>query len=322
MKKFALSFIIFVFIGFLPLSALALDVNIATGGIQGVYYPTGVDICGFVNAVPEYDINCEALLSSGSIENINNVINGLLEFAIVQSDFQYDAWNGLGIWAGNPQPKLRAVFSIHNESVTLVTAFDTGIRTIYDLEGKKVNLGPEGSGGLQNAIDILTFAGIDKDKDLHPNYYNLTNAATEFQNGNLDALFITVGHPNEYIETLVNGKRKVYFVPLNLSGFIDDFPYYAASIIPIKYYNKAKNNKDIPTFGVKATFITSSDVENEIVYAFTKEVLGNFSDFQQLHPTRNELIKNDMLKELTAPIHDGAIKYYKEVIFIKTECDK
>jgi TRAP transporter TAXI family solute receptor len=319
MKKVLVFCISSVLVTLLTVSALASDVYIGTGGIQGVYYPTGIDICAMVEAVPEYGINCEVISSGGSVININQVLDGIWQFGIAQSDFQYDAWNGSGEWEDTPQENLRAVFSIHYESVTLVAAADAGIETIQDLEEKDVNLGVENSGGYWNALDILTYAEIE---NINPSTYGGNDAVTRFQNGELDALFITIGHPSDFIMNLVEGERKVYFVELNLEGFTDEYPSYTLSTIPIKYYNKAENNKDIPTVGVKATFVTSTNVPDEVVYAFTKEVFDNFSYFQALHPTRQELTKNNMLKELTAPIHPGALKYYKEVIFVKSASDK
>jgi len=320
MKKIRVFFMTSVLVMLLTAFALA-EVVIGTGGMQGIYYPTGNDICDLVEAAG-YGIDCEAVSSGGSIYNINMVTNGFWEFGIAQSDRQYNAWNGLGYWAGNPKENLRSVFSIHYESVTLVAAVDAGIETIQDLIGKKVNLGAAISGGYQNAIQILSYAGIDPENDIDAYEYGANDAATEFQNRNLDALFITIGHPSNYIRNLVDGGRRVYFVPIDLEGFTDAYPYFAMSTIIRKNYKKAANNKDVPTVGVKATFITSIDVDDELVYVFTKEVLGNFSYFQGLHPTREELTKNNMLKALTAPIHPGALKYYKEVIFIKSECDE
>jgi len=93
---------------------------------------------------------------------------------------------------------------------------------------------------------------------------------------------------------------------------LEKYSYYAESIIAHSFYPYAKNTQDIATIGVKATFVTSKNVDDDIVYAITKEVFENFEDFKSLHPAYEVLTKKDMLKGLSAPIHKGALKYYKE----------
>jgi TRAP transporter TAXI family solute receptor len=90
------------------------------------------------------------------------------------------------------------------------------------------------------------------------------------------------------------------------------FPYYAKSFVPVKLYPGAVNDSDVETFGVKATFVTSAKVPDSVVYAVTKEVFENFEDFKKLHPAYAVLTKQGMLEGLSAPIHPGAMKYYKE----------
>lgn len=305
--------------------AAETDVVIGTGGSSGVYYPTGNNICGMVNSKPEYEINCTAITTGGSIYNINSVLAGTLDFGIAQSDRQYDAWNGLGYWTGvGPQQNLRSIFSIHHESVTIIAGSNSGITTIQDLTGKVVNIGPEGSGARKNAIHALFNAGINYETELTATDYNFNDAIENFQNSTIDAVFITIGHPSAKITSVTEGSRPVYFVPItDIDNLLTEYPYYYRSIIPIQLYPEASNTSDVQTFGVKATFITAIDMPDDIVYAFAKEVLANFLEFQQLHPSYEALNKNDMLQALTAPIHPGAIKYYKEVIFIRepVECE-
>jgi TRAP transporter TAXI family solute receptor len=310
-----------------PNAAAETAVTIGTGGVNGVYYPTGINICSMVNAKPEYGITCTAITSGGSVYNINSVLDGSFEFGIAQSDIQHEAWYGVGYWESlGPQQKLRSVYSVHHESVTLIAGSDAGITIIQDLVGKVVNIGPEGTAVRKNAIDALDNAGINYLTDLTPTEYNLNEAIQRLQNYEIDALFITVGHPSGFVQNATQGPRQVYLVPItDVENLIENYPYYAESIIPIHFYPDASNTTDVPTFGVKATFVTSIDIAEDIVYAFAKEVLANFLQFQQLHSAYEALTRNNMLQALTAPIHPGAMKYYKEVIFVnqpkECECD-
>lgn len=290
-------------------------VTIGTGGITGVYYPTGGAIAKMVNnKKSEYGIRATVESTGGSVFNINAVLNGDLEFGIAQSDRQYQAVKGTAEWSKKgAQKDLRAVFSIHPELVTLVAATDSGINNLKDLKGKRVNIGNPGSGQRQNAIDALSAMGIDYQKDLKAENVKASEAPGLLQDERIDAFFYTVGHPSGAFKEATAGARKVKFVPITgVDALINKSPYYAKSYIPVSHYPNAANTNNVNTFGVKATLVTSAKVSNEIVYAITKEVFENFEAFKKLHPAYSVLTKESMLSGLSAKIHPGAMKYYKE----------
>ena len=306
------------FMGATPstVNAKTTFITIGTGGITGVYYPTGGAIAKIVNKKrDEYGIRCTVESTGGSVFNVNAIMSGDLEFGVVQSDRQFQAYNGSenSEWAGKPQKDLRAVFSIHPESITLVAAVDAGIKTIKDLKGKQVNIGNPGSGQRQNSIDALAAVGIDYEKDLQAEGIKASESASLLQDGRIDAFFYTVGHPNGSIMEATSGKRKVRFASITgVEKLLEKYPYYAPAVIPVALYPNADNKEDVQTFGVKATFVTSAKVPDSVVYAITKEVFENFEEFKGLHPAYQVLTKENMLQGLSAPIHPGAMKYYKE----------
>ncbi len=297
-------------------------VTIGTGGITGVYYPTGGAIAKMVNKKrDEYGIRATVESTGGSVFNVNAIMSGDLEFGIVQSDRQYQAINGMAEWEETgPQKDLRAVFSIHPESITLCAAVDANIKKIADLKGKRVNIGNPGSGQRQNSIDALTAAGIDYEKDLVAEQVKAAEAPGLLQDGRLDAFFYTVGHPSGAFKEATAGRRKVRFVEVSSPGIdkmIEKKPYYAKSYVPVDLYPGAVNEENVDTFGVKATFVTSAKVPEDVVYAITKEVFDNFEDFKKLHPAYSVLTKEGMLDGLSAPLHPGAEKYFKEAGLMK-----
>jgi len=290
-------------------------VTIGTGDITGVYYPTGGAISKFVNKKrKQYGIRATIESTPGSVFNVNAVISGDLEFGVVQSDRQYQAVHGLAEWKSRgPQKSLRAVFSIHPESVTLVAAVDSNILHIRDLKGKRVNIGNIGSGQRQNAIDALRAVGLDYSKDLVAEGVKAAEAPTLLQDGRIDAFFYTVGHPSGAIKEATDGKRKVRFVTIdNVDQLLADYPFYAKSVVPIRVYPGAVNTDDVVSFGVKATLVTSAKISEQIVYVLTKEIFENFEAFKKLHPAYQVLTKRGMLEGLSAPIHPGAMMYYEE----------
>jgi len=296
-------------------------VTIGTGGVTGVYYPTGGAISRMINKKSaKYHIKATVESTPGSVYNINSVLTGDMDFGIAQSDRQYQAYNGLAEWSEQgTQTSLRSVFSIHPESITLVASANSGIQNVKDLKGKKVNLGNPGSGQLQNSRDVLSAFRLDE-KDILAEYVKAVEAPGLLQDERIDAFFYTVGHPNGNIKESTSGRIKVGIVPIKgpeIETLLEKFPYYAPARIPRKFYPNAINTTDIETIGVKATFVTSEKIGKNIVYAFTKEIFENLEEFKELHPAYQVLTKENMLKGLSAPIHKGALKYYKEAGLIE-----
>lgn len=292
-------------------------VTIGTGGVTGVYYPTGGAISRMVNKkAKKYKIKVTVESTAGSVYNVNAVLAGDLDFGVVQSDRQYQAYNGLAEWKmSGGREDLRSVFSIHPEAVTLIVSEKSEIKSINDLRGKRVNLGNPGSGPLQNAKDAIEAFGISED-DVIAEYVKAVEAPGLLQDERIDAFFYTVEHPNGNIKEATSGRIPVAFIQIAgapVDKLLKKYPYYAPATIPVSLYPSVKNKEDISTFGVKATFVTSTEVPEKIVYAITKEVFENLEDFKKLHPAYSNLTKVNMLQGLTAPIHPGAMKYYREV---------
>jgi TRAP transporter TAXI family solute receptor len=299
-------------------------VTIGTGGVTGVYYPSGGAIAKIVNAKRNvYGIRATVASTAGSVSNVNGIISRDLEFGLVQGDLQYQAYNGAAgsDWAGKPQKDLRAVFSLYPETVTLVAKVDSGIKSLADLKGERVNIGEPGSGQRQNAIEVLRAAGLNWETDIVAESAKAAEAPGLLQNGRIDAFFYTVGHPNGALKEATAGATKVRFVSISgpgIDALVKSQPYFAKAVVPVKaFYDSAENDSDVESFGVKATFMTSAKVPDEIVYAITKEVFANLEDFKQLYPAFYGLAKKNMLEGLSAPIHPGALRYYKEAGLIK-----
>lgn len=295
-------------------------VTIGTGGITGVYYPTGGAIAKIINAQKaKYGIRASVESTGGSKFNINAIAVKDLDFGVAQADTQYQAYNGKGPWEGKPVKKLRAVFALAPEAVTFVVAEDSGIKSVHDVKGKIINLGDPGSGNRINALDIFKTAKLVPGKDFRDEKLKPADAPRVLQDGRIDGFFYTVGHPNGNIKESTAGKRKVRIVPITgLDALIKDAPYYSMVEIPMDQYPDAVNAKDkVKTLGMLATFVTTADTPKDVVYAITKEVMENLPDFRKLHPALSNLTKESMLQGLTAPIHEGALQYYKEVGLIK-----
>ncbi|UCH21753.1 MAG: TAXI family TRAP transporter solute-binding subunit, partial [Deltaproteobacteria bacterium] len=173
--------------------------------------------------------------------------------------------------------------------------------------------GNPGSGQRQNSIDALEAVGIDYKRDLIAEGIEAAKAPGLLQDGRIDAFFYTVGHPNGAIKEVTAGARKVRFASItDIEALLSKYPYYFKAKIPVKLYPGALNTGEVDTFGVKATFVTSAKIPDTVVYAITREVFENLDVFKKLHPAYASLTKQGMLEGLSAEIHPGAMKYYKE----------
>jgi TRAP transporter TAXI family solute receptor len=307
--------ILFAFFIFLSCSEQNF-VTIGTGAVTGVFYPTGGAICRMINKKSHvYAIKATVESTAGSVYNINAVMNGDLEFGIVQSDRQYQAVHGLAEWSQmGRQTDLRSVFSIHPEAVTLVASLKSEIMHVEDLVQKHVNLGNPGSGPLQNSRDVLEAFGLSEN-NIRAEYVKALEAPSLLQDERIDAFFYTVGHPSGNIKEATSGRIPVRIVPITgekVNHLLKNRPYYTHAVIPRDLYPNAKNEHDVETIGVKATLVTSAQVDDAIVYAITREVFEQLEEFKTLHPAYASLTRENMLEGLSAPLHPGALKYIQE----------
>ncbi len=291
-------------------------VSIGTGGVTGVYYPTGGAICRLVNKNrKEHGIRCSVESTGGSIYNINTLRAGELEFGVAQSDWQYHAYNGTSKFKdAGPFTKLRSVFSVHAEPVTILARRDSGIKNITDIKGKRFNIGNDGS-GTQGTWQVIEETLGWKRSDLAlATKMKSAETAGALCDGKIDGYFWLVGHPSGLTQETVASCDAVIVpaVSPEIDKLVAEKPYYRKAIIPGGMY--PGNPDDIQTFGVGATFVTSADVSEEAVYQVAKAVLGNLDAFRKLHPAFAHLKAEEMIRDsLSAPLHRGAIRAYKEL---------
>jgi len=292
--------------------------TVGTGGVTGVYYPTGGAICRTLNKESKKNklgLRCSVESTGGSIYNLNTIRQGELDIGIAQSDWQYHAYNGTSKFkAQGANKKLRAVFSLHAEPFTIVARADSKVHHIKDLVGKRVNLGNPGSGSRGTMEVVMDAFGWDKSTFKLAAELKAAEQSKALCDGNLDAIVYTVGHPNAAIKeaTTLCDSVIVEISGPEISKLINNNSYYRSAKIPAGMYQG--NDKDIATFGVGATFVSSTLTKPENVYQLVKSVFKNFNAFKKLHPALNNLTKEAMIKDgLSAPLHEGAKRYYTEV---------
>ena len=290
-------------------------ISIGTGGVTGVYYPTGGAICRLVNkGRKEHGIRCSAESTGGSIYNINTVRAGELEFGVAQSDWQHHAFNGTSKFADQGKfEDLRAVFSVHPEPLTLLTRGDNNVTDFPSLKGTRFNVGNVGSGQRATTEVVMEAYGMSMDDLAVAAELKGSEMAQALCDNKIDAMAYTIGHPAAAITEATN-TCDVKF--LNVTGseidkLIAENPFYRSATIPAGMYKG--QDEPVTTFGVGATFVSSAAVSDDVVYVVVKAVFDNFDDFKKLHPAFANLKEEEMIQDgLSAPLHPGAVKYYKE----------
>ncbi|MEL6521931.1 MAG: TAXI family TRAP transporter solute-binding subunit [Pseudomonadota bacterium] len=315
MKTFVLGTLAAVGIAFGGSAGAQEFISIGTGGVTGVYYPTGGAICRLVNkSRKEHGIRCAVESTGGSVYNINTIKAGELEFGVAQSDWQYHAYNGTSKFAENPFPEVRAVFSVHPEPFTLVVRGDSGIESFEDIKGKSVNVGNPGSGQRATMEVVMEAFGIGMGDLALATEYKGSEMAKQLCDGNIDAMIYTIGHPAAAIKeaTTTCDARLVSVTGAPVDKLVGDNPFYRKATIPGGMY--AGTDGDTETFGVGATFVTSAEIPEDTVYVVAKAVMENLEDFRSLHPAFANLKAEEMVVDgLSAPLHPGAEKAYKEL---------
>jgi TRAP transporter TAXI family solute receptor len=295
-------------------------ITIGTGGVTGVYYAAGGAICRLVNKDrAKHGIRCSVESTGGSVFNINTIKAGELDLGVAQSDVHYNAVKGAGQFQKDgPFKELRAVFALHPEPVTVVARKEANVKSFADFKGKRFNVGNPGSGTRASLEELIGAMGWKLSDFSLASELKADEHGPALCDGKIDGFIYLVGHPAANIQdpTTVCGAKLVSVTGPAVDKLVKEKPYYAKATIPGGLY--PNNAQATETYGVLATMVTSSKVPADTIYNLTKAVFDNFDEFKKLHPALANLNPQNMVKDgLSAPLHDGAAKYYKEKGWLK-----
>jgi TRAP transporter TAXI family solute receptor len=303
---------------FTPSASVAADkfITIGTGGITGVYYPAGGAICRLVNrGRKDHGIRCSVESTNGSVYNLNALQENNLDLAVSQSDWQFHAFNGSSPYFNEKEPfkELRSLFSLHTEAFTIVARADSGITKLDDLVGKRVNIGDPDSGNRATMDVVMEAKGWTRDSFKLAAELGGADQPQALCDNKIDAMIYNAGHPNGAVQEVATS-CDVIIIPVEgpeIDALVKNNPYYAFTEIPGGMYAGTPNN--IKTFGVKATFVTTTKMDENVAYQIVKSVFDNFENFKTLHPVFGELDEKSLINEgNTAPLHRGAERYFRE----------
>jgi hypothetical protein len=303
-----------------PAAAQQKFVTIGTGGVTGVYYPAGGAICRLVNRDrAKHGLRCSVESTGGSVANVNLLKSNEIEFGVAQSDVQFNASKGMAQFEKDgAMADLRAVFSLHPELFTVVARKEANISRFEDFKGKRFNVGNPGSGTLAATNDLLGAMGWKTSEFSLASELRPDEHGPALCDGKIDGFVYVVGHPSANIQdpTTICAARLVSVTGPAVDKLLKEKPYYAPATVKAGQYPNNPNPTN--TFAMMATVVSSAKVPADVVYAVTKAVFDNLEEFKKLHPALADLKPEEMVKNgLSAPLHEGAARYFKEKGWIK-----
>ncbi len=298
--------------------AESYSIILSTGSPGGIYNPLGFKIA---QVVDEYNdkLQVTAQESGASVANALAIANGDAQIALMQSDVAYFAYNGelISDFEGNPVKDLRGLAALYPEPIQIVARADSGIKTIWDLEGKVVAVGNPGSGLYATSYTILNALGLwDK---IIVQELGYTDAAAGIKQGTVDAFFNVAGVPTPKITELES------FVDLVLVEVPDDAiqvlkekgltDIYVPYIIPAGSYDF--QTTDVKTLTVKALLVCDKDLPDDVVYSFLQTMFDHLEEIQQVHQRAKDISQAKATEGMPIPLHSGAEAYYKDIGIIE-----
>ncbi|WP_085505428.1 TAXI family TRAP transporter solute-binding subunit [Thalassobacillus devorans] len=283
-----------------------------TGGTSGTYYPIGGALKPIFEESDQIG-NVTVESTGASVANIQNIQDGLNQMAIIMSDVGYDAIEGTGQFDGG-SVDVQAMAGMYQNVVQVVALKDSGIESIEDLEGKKVGVGKVGSGVEQSAKKVLESVELTYDDLSKVTHTGYADSVQEMKNGNLDAAFFTSGVPNSNITDLMQ-QTDINFVEIKgdtAEKLMEKYPFYKEYTIEAGNEAQYELENKVETVGIQNMIIVSPDLSEDVVYDMTKRYYEYLGTDEVAVGALKQLDRDEIAKDLIAPLHPGAEKFYEE----------
>lgn len=287
------------------------NVVVLTGSTSGVYYPLGNALSGiFIKAIP--GARSSVQVTQGSVENLRLLEAGDGELAFTLGDSLSSAWTG-NAEAGfrSALKKLRGVAAIYPNHLQLVVSESSGAKTLMELKGKRVSVGPKQSGTELNARAIFNAAGMSYAEFSRTEYLPFGQSAKMIERGELDATLQSAGLGVDSIRHLSTAVPiRMLAIPKDTVLKIGD-PAYQSSVIPARTYEG--QSTDVETAAIINFLVTRESLSTDTVYAMTKAIFSNLPQLVQTHPAAKGISVKDAATGMPLPLHPGAERYYREI---------
>jgi len=291
-------------------------VSIASGWVVGVYYPLAGAISNIAHKnLPDIKITVES--SGASVANAKLIASGDADMAILQNDISFYALQGVKPMFDKPVANIRGITSLYQEHCQIQARKDAKIAAVTDLKGKRVCVGPLGSGTEQNAMQILEAYGMKFDDFAKVERLTATESSDYLKDGRIDAAFYSVGvGASGLMDTAMTVDCVI--VPVDGSqrdALMKKYPFFTKALVPKGAYKGIE--ADVPTVAVMAILVARAEMEEAMAYQITKAIFENLKDIERAHAKGKELKLETALTGMSVPLHPGAEKFFKEKGIVK-----
>jgi len=286
-------------------------VSIASGWVVGVYYPLAGAISNIAHKnLPDIKITVES--SGASVANAKLIAAGDADMAILQNDIAFFALQGVKPIFDKPVANIRGITSLYQEHCQIQARKDAKIASVKDLKGKRVCVGPLGSGTEQNALQILEAYGMKFEDFSKVERLTATESSDYLKDGRIDAAFYSVGvGAAGLVDTAMTVDCVI--VPIDAQAteaLIKKYPFFIKTVVPKGAYKGM--DQEVPTVAMMAILVARSEMEEAMAYQITKAIFDNLKDIERAHAKGKELTLETALVGMTIPLHPGAEKFFKE----------
>ena len=286
--------------------------SIASGWVTGAYYPFAGAVSRVAwKSLKEKNIKVTAESSGASVANAKLIGKSDTDFALLQNDIASYAYYGKQMF-DKPISNLLGMMTLYPETIQIVARKDANIKTVGDLKGKRISIGPLGSGTTENAKQILAAWGMTLD-DVKAQQLKASQAADYMKDGRLDAFFNTtaVGAAHIIDTCVIVPSNIVEVSGPNAGKLMKEYAFYAADTISPGIYKGV--DKPVKTVAVMAMMVARADIEKEVVYSVVKAIYEDLAQIKKAHAKFKEIDVKKALLGMSVPLHPGAEQYFKEV---------
>ncbi len=293
-----------------PVAAQADDFfSIGSCPVGCTAYTWSAGIADVINKNVE-GIEATAEETKGYVANINLLQAGEIEASMATSLSSYEAWAATGPYEGTEPGKILSWMSIAPVGMHIITLEGGPINSVEDLKGKRVGMGQPGGVSM---LDANALMGMVAGEAFEAFRVRLADMVDMLSDGNIDAALWNGSFPLPPVIKL-SAQRDVKLIPISDEFFADlnaKYPPYFRLSIPGGTYEDVA--ADTPTYGLANGLVVLADVSEERVYEMTKAIFESLDDLAGVHPAFGRVSKDTVLNGFGAPLHPGALKYYREI---------
>ncbi len=315
MKKVLGIMLVLTLIAFAGVAGAVERLSLATGGTAGTYYPIGSGIASIISKHAE-GIEITAESTGASVANLKMLRAHKIDMMLGASNTSWGGFNGHAPFEDKAVKNIRGITCLYPEVFQFITLKKSGIKSLYDLKGKKVALGAAGSGTERTSKMVFEAHGMSYD-DIDEQYLKFGEAVTALKDRLIDCAIVGSGAPTSAVVD-ATATLDITFVTLDqkkMDEFCSDRPYLAMMVLPSGTYKG--QDQDVPVVASPAILSANDEMSEDIVYQITKALWENIDELASVHAQGKNVKLETALSAMSVPLHPGAEKYYKEVGLLK-----